>query len=81
MKAMEIQEIIQALEDSKKTLDQLTIQLAKASKERNTRELEYNKKIQVSPWAAVWALPPVLHADRSFSPLKTLRLGTTPARR
>ena len=44
---MEIQEIIQALEDSKKTLDQLTIQLANASKERNTKELEYNKKIQV----------------------------------
>ena len=36
---MEIQEIIQALEDSKKTLDQLTIQLANASKERNTKEL------------------------------------------
>ena len=32
MKAMEIQEIIQALENSKKTLDQLTIQLANASK-------------------------------------------------
>ena len=44
---MEIQEIIQALEDSKKTLDQLTIQLANASKERNTKELKYNKKIQV----------------------------------
>lgn len=44
---MEIQEIIQALEDSKKTLDQLTIQLANASKERNTKELEYNKRIQV----------------------------------
>ena len=44
---MEIQEVIQALEDSKKTLDQLTIQLANASKERNTKELEYNKRIQV----------------------------------
>ena len=44
---MEIQEIIQALEDSKKTIDQLTIQLANASKERNTKELEYNKRIQV----------------------------------
>ena len=44
---MEIQEIIQALEDSKKTLDQLTIQLANASKERNTKELEYNKRIQI----------------------------------
>ena len=44
---MEIQEIIQALEESKKTLDQLTIQLANASKERNAKELEYNKKIQV----------------------------------
>ena len=47
MRVMEIQEIIQALEDSKKTLDQLTIQLANASKERNTKELEYNKRIQV----------------------------------
>ena len=44
---MEIQEIIQALEESKKTLDQLTIQLANSSKERNAKELEYNKKIQV----------------------------------
>ena len=44
---MEIQEIIQSLEESKKTLDQLTIQLANASKERNAKELEYNKKIQV----------------------------------
>ena len=44
---MEIQEIIQALEESKKTLDQLTIQLANWSKERNAKELEYNKKIQV----------------------------------
>ena len=44
---MEIQEIIQALEKSKKTLDQLTIQLANSSKERNAKELEYNKKIQV----------------------------------
>ena len=44
---MEIQEIIQALEESKKTLDQLTIQLANSSKEKNAKELEYNKKIQV----------------------------------
>ena len=44
---MEIQEIIQALEESKKTLDQLTIQLANSSKERNAKELEYNKKIQI----------------------------------
>ena len=44
---MEIQEIIQTLEESKKTLDQLTIQLANSSKERNAKELEYNKKIQV----------------------------------
>ena len=44
---MEIQEIIQALEESKKILDQLTIQLANSSKERNAKELEYNKKIQV----------------------------------
>ena len=44
---MEIQEIIQALEESKKTLDQLTIQPANSSKERNAKELEYNKKIQV----------------------------------
>ena len=44
---MEIQEIIQSLEESKKTLDQLTIQLANSSKERNAKELEYNKKIQV----------------------------------
>ena len=44
---MEIQEIVQALEESKKTLDQLTIQLANSSKERNAKELEYNKKIQV----------------------------------
>ena len=44
---MEIQEIIQVLEESKKTLDQLTIQLANSSKERNAKELEYNKKIQI----------------------------------
>ena len=44
---MEIQEIIQSLEESKKTLDQLTIQLVNSSKERNAKELEYNKKIQV----------------------------------
>ena len=44
---MEIQEIIQELEESKKTLDQLTIQLANSSKERNAKELEYNKKIRV----------------------------------
>ena len=44
---MEIQEIIQTLEESKKTLDQLTIQLANSSKERNAKELEYNKKIQI----------------------------------
>ena len=44
---MEIQEIIQALEGSKKTLDQLTIQLANSSKERNAKEIGYNKKIQV----------------------------------
>ena len=47
MKIMEIQEVIQMLENSKNILDQLTIQLANASKERNTKELEYNKKIQV----------------------------------